>query len=246
MTCCGTETSFCLNLVHGVKLGDLEILFEYYKWTKITDNILMIMQAQRVCDLWHWLIKIRRITSHHDKTVKWILCQKKLKPEKKQQQKKNLTLTNDNCCIAILWGSLCRQRGSWDRWRPIYTNPQTKRAINQNLCVFMGMGCDGSVNIALSIIRKYSHKLAKHTNTDTSKPLQYVREAWGYIDAATSALHIHLCLLGFQEIHFFFSALGSFNLEMAQSLACQHQGMLDSNLGCLGGWGFAKTLQLTN
>lgn len=78
----------------------------------------------------------------------------KLKKKKKKVGKKNLTLTNDNCCITILWGSLCRQQGSWDRWRPIWANPQTKRAINQSRCVFMGMGCDVSVSVSLSVIGK--------------------------------------------------------------------------------------------
>lgn len=70
---------------------------------------------------------------------------------KKRGEKRNVTLTNDNWCITLLWGSLCRQQGSWDRWRPIWANPQLKGAINQSLSVFMGKGCEASISLSVTV-----------------------------------------------------------------------------------------------
>lgn len=112
----------------------------------------------------------------------------RLENKLKEEEKKNLTLTNDNCCITILWGSLCRQQGSWDRWRPIWANPQLKGAINQSLGVFMGMGCD--VSISLSVIGKTISKLTKVTNHK-----HRTQRVWGKVGWLESVRPKRLCNL---------------------------------------------------
>lgn len=86
----------------------------------------------------------------------------------KKGKKRNVTLTNDNWCITLLWGSLCRQQGSWDRWRPIWANPQLKGAINQSLSVFMGKGCEASISLSVTV-KTISELTKSRTHTRTQR-----------------------------------------------------------------------------
>ena len=171
---------------------------------------LMNMAGKNYMNEW---IDANDLRQHHMEThtSKWILKRMnnwkcKAREQSAKKGKKYLTLTNDNCCIPLLWGSVCRQQGSWDRWRPIWANPQTKRGINQSLCVFMGMGCDVSVSISLSLC----HRENNLTNPQSHETQELSMQPHGLREGLTSGewetksmlerlratieLHIHLGL----------------------------------------------------
>lgn len=136
---------------------------------------MLKVEALNPCCKWRWgreskWKNVNEPTSHQDiNTEMDSLGKSNLEYEERKQtrkEKKNVTLTNDNWCITLLWGSLCSQQGSWDRWRPIWANPQLKGAINQSLSVFMGMGCEASISLSVTV--KTISKLTKSQKKATA------------------------------------------------------------------------------